>query len=146
MDSSTRKTNLPPIIAIDDSPDDLFILQRLVKHTGVEFPLLTFEDATKAAEYLTSAAKSANPAQVPCFIFTDLKMPTMTGFEFIEWLRTQRLIGELPVIVLSTSDDERDVRRAAELGVVRYYIKFPTADELAALLKKVRRGDEPRIN
>ena len=125
---------LPPIIAIDDSADDLFFLRRLLQKAGARFPLLTFEAATDAVTYLTEAAKSAEPGRLPCFIFTDLKMPSMTGLEFLAWIRSERLLNRLPVIILSTSEDPRDIAKSQELGVDHYYVKFPSKAEVAMLL------------
>ncbi len=125
---------LPPIIAIDDSADDLFFLQRLLEKAGAKFPLLTFQQATDAVTYLSEAAKSAEPGRLPCFIFTDLKMPTMTGLEFLAWIRGERLLNRLQVIMLSTSDDPRDIAKSKELGVDHYYVKFPSQVDVAKLL------------
>lgn len=125
---------LPPIVAIDDSADDLFLLRRLLEKAEAKFPLLTFEAATDAVTYLTEAAKSAEPGRLPCFIFTDLKMPSMTGLEFLAWIRGERLLNRLPVIMLSTSDDPSDVAKSKELGVDHYYVKFPSKAEVAKLL------------
>lgn len=125
---------LPPIIAIDDSADDLFFLTRLLEKAGTKFPVLTFQQATDAMNYLTEAVKTPEPGRLPCFIFTDLKMPTMTGLEFLAWIRSERLLNRLPVIMLSTSDDPRDIAKSKELGVDHYFVKFPSTTEVAKLL------------
>jgi two-component system response regulator len=127
---------LPPILAIDDSPDDLFFLERLIKKSGTKFPLITFTDANAAVAYLTDAAKSPEPGRIPCFIFTDLRMPQMNGLEFLQWIRTEKMLNRLPVVMLTTSDEPEDMKRAKELGVDRYYVKFPSKEEIAALLEQ----------
>jgi len=128
------KPLLPPIIAIDDSADDLFFLKRLVEKTGAKFPLLTFQHTADAVSYLTEAAQAAESGRLPCIIFTDLRMPLMNGLEFLAWIRGERQLNRLPVIMLSTSDDPEDIAKAKELGVDRYYIKFPTKEEVARTL------------
>ena len=62
---------------------------------------------------------------LPHVILLDLKMPRVDGFEFLRWLRTEapRPLRLLPVIVMSSSDEPRDVRRAYELGVNSYLCK-----------------------
>lgn len=135
MDKSTEV--LPPIIAIDDSPDDLFFLERLLTKCGTKFPLIKFTDAAEAVAYLSAASEAAEPGRIPCFIFTDIKMPTMTGFEFLAWIRGQQKLNRLPVIVLSTSDEPTDLAKANALGVTRYYVKFPEPKEIAQIVAEV---------
>jgi CheY-like chemotaxis protein len=135
MDTSTVSAS--PIVVIDDSPDDLFLFERLVKQCALGVPLVTFQDARDAVQYLTRISQEAEHAKMPCFIFTDIKMPSMTGFEFLEWLRGEELLGKLPVAVLSSSGHDWDVNRARDLRADYYFVKFPTADELAQLLKPV---------
>lgn len=138
---SSNNPTLPPILVIDDSEDDLFFLKRLLVKSGTQFPILTFTSATDAVRYLTQAVEAMHVGHVPCFIFTDLKMPTMTGLEFLAWMRAQKRINRLPVVMLTTSDDPKDIARSAELGVDGYYVKFPSAAEITKLLEQ---AGEPR--
>lgn len=129
-------STLPPILVIDDSEDDLFFFKRLLGKSGTKFPVLTFTSATDAVRYLTEAVEVMHHGHVPCFIFTDLKMPTMTGLEFVTWMRAQKRINRLPVVMLTTSDDPKDIARSAEVGVDGYYVKFPSSAEIAKLLEQ----------
>jgi CheY-like chemotaxis protein len=135
---------LPPIIAIDDSPDDLFFLQRLLEKAGAKAPLLTFQQATDAVIYLSDAATKAEPGRIPCFIFTDLRMPQMDGLEFLAWIRGEKDLNRLPVIMLTTSDDPKDIAKSKELGVDHYFVKFPAIGDLASLLDAAGIPAKPR--
>lgn len=134
---------LPPILVIDDSEDDLFFFKRLLAKSGTKSPVLTFTSATDAVRYLTEAVEAMHHGHVPCFIFTDLKMPTMTGLEFVTWMRAQKRISRLPVVMLTTSDDPNDIARSAEAGVDGYYVKFPRPDEITKLLEQA--GEPPPL-
>ena len=140
MDKQTPSP-LPPILAVDDSPDDLFFLERLLTKSGTKHPLIKFTDASQAVEYLAAASKTEQRDSIPCFIFTDIKMPTMTGFEFLSWIRGEQKLSRLPVIVFSTSDEPSDVKRANELGVTRYYVKFPNPTEIAGILAEIAKAE-----
>ena len=69
-------------------------------------------------------------------MFLDLKMPFVNGFEVLEWLRVQPAIADLSVVVLTSSSEERDRRRAEQLGVKGYMVKPPSPQLLLELLQK----------
>ena len=62
---------------------------------------------------------------MPCLIFLDLKLPRLDGFEVLSWLRNQRAFPALPVVILTSSSEERDRKRAAELAANAYLTKPP---------------------
>ena len=61
-------------------------------------------------------------------------MPKLNGFEVLRWIRKQAAFKSLPVVMLSGSDEPRDIKRATELGATRYLIKHPPPEEFAQLL------------
>ena len=129
--------NLPPILAVDDSADDLFFLERLLRKSGTTLPLLKFGDAEAAVAYLDDSVNAAEPCNIPCFVFTDLRMPQMNGIEFVAWIRSHKKLNRLPIVMLSTSCLPEDVRRSEEAGVDRYFVKFPIPEEVAVVLRKI---------
>jgi CheY-like chemotaxis protein len=125
---------VPIIVAIDDSEDDLFFFERALRKAHVEFPLVRFTSAIDAAKYLVDAATNPSPQRVPCVIFTDIHMPEMNGFEFITWVRSRKELSGLPIVVLSTSDDSRDVARGRQVGADRHFVKFPDSARIVQVL------------
>lgn len=65
---------------------------------------------------------------LPSLVFLDLKLPYLSGFDVLEWLRQQAPFKELPVVVLTSSSEDRDRERAKELGVKAYFVKPPTRE------------------
>jgi CheY-like chemotaxis protein len=125
---------LPPILIVEDSADDLFLIRRLFAKAGVKNPIVTFEDGSLAQEFLKGAGSVPNGHLLPCVIFTDLKMPRMNGFEFFEWVRKQKALRQVKVIMMSGSGHASDVKRAKELGIDRYLVKLPKPEVITEIV------------
>ena len=85
--------------------------------------------------------RGAHP--LPSIILLDLKMPFLDGFEVLTWIRKQPELAKTPVAVLTSSAEERDRRRAAELGAKAYFVKPPkpeTIKEISRLFDVSRNG------
>jgi len=120
-----RMTALPPILIVDDDSDDLFILKHVLTKAGVENAVVAFQDATAALSYLVSENKRLGRLYVPCIVFTDFNMPRLSGAEFIQAIRHEAGIDQLPIIVVSNSEDPRDLQAARTAGANRFLIKYP---------------------
>ncbi len=129
---------LPPILIVDDDPDDLFILKRLLAKAGVKNKVLAIEDAPAAVAYLE--AESANPASryIPWMIFTDLHMPRIDGIDFVKWIRSKPAFQHLIVIMVSSSEDPQDKAKALQAGVNRFALKYPNISTLATWAEEFR--------
>ncbi len=134
MLSTQSAPSLAPILLIDDSEDDRFFLKRLLKKAGVANPTLSFDDAREAVKYLERGKGEPEPRIWPSVIFTDLKMPSMSGFEFAEWLRNQAPPSYVWLVVVSGSNESSDRERAIALGAKCYFVKFPLVEALAAMV------------
>jgi len=66
-----------------------------------------------------------------------LKMPKVTGFEVLDWLRKQPILSRLPVAVMSSSEHDPHIARAYELGADSYLIKPPDAEALLGLVQRL---------
>lgn len=133
MESSSA---LRPVIIIDDEPDDLFLLRRLLEKGGVKNPVITFLDSEDVRTFFAASAvmQKKVPEFAPCVLFTDLKMPKIDGFELLEWLRKQKAFDGLTIVVMSSSDLPADVERAQKLGADHYLLKYPSPDRIAEVI------------
>jgi len=125
-----------PIVVVDDNPDDLFFFQRYLAKASVPNPLLIASDGEEAIAALHAlAGPTVARTSKPLVVFIDLKLPRVTGFAVLEWIRRQRGLDAVPVAVLSSSEEERDVRRAYALGAQTYLVKPPILPELLAVIE-----------
>ncbi|HVX91080.1 MAG TPA: response regulator [Candidatus Paceibacterota bacterium] len=124
-----------PIVVVDDDPDDLFFFQRSMTKGGIGHPLLIANDGEQAIATLGQFLLPANEASPkPLIAFLDLKLPRVSGFSVLEWIRARRALDAVPVAILSSSAERRDVVRAYELGALMYLVKQPQRDDLLAAI------------
>jgi CheY-like chemotaxis protein len=111
------------ILVVDDSEDATFLLRRLLKKAGVNGPVEHVPDGEAAICFLEERMKPGGC--MPLFILLDVNMPKKSGFEVLHWIRSQPQLEDLVVIMVSTSGEEPEVKKAYELGVDCYLIKNP---------------------
>jgi CheY-like chemotaxis protein len=126
---------VPTILLVEDSQDDAYFFKRALKRSGCECELEHVFDGGAAVQRLREALTDAS--RMPDLVFLDLKMPVLSGFEVLDWIRGQAFASTLQVIVLSGSDQEADRRRARELGAFDFIVKPITADGITARLQNL---------
>lgn len=138
-------TNHPVILLAEDDDNDVFFMRRALLKAQVEFPLQVVTNGQEAVDYLDGAGKYSDRSTypLPSIILLDLKMPFLDGFEVLSWIGKQPALNKIPVAVLTSSAEERDRRRAAELGAKAYFVKPPrpeTIQEISRLFDASRNG------
>ncbi|MCI0747044.1 MAG: response regulator [Verrucomicrobia subdivision 3 bacterium] len=115
----------PVVLIAEDSEVDVMMLRRAFKDAGLLKPLQVVQNGEEAIFYLEGQGKFADRAKYPLpdLFLLDLRMPRKNGFEVLEWLRRQPGLLRLPTIVLTTSDQIKDVNRAYELGANSFLTK-----------------------
>jgi len=129
----------PVILLAEDDPNDVFFMQRALAKAGINVPIQVAKDGQEALDYLAGAGKYNDRVEfpLPSLILLDLKMPFATGFDVLAWKRSQPSLKEIPVVILTSSAEERDRQTAATFGAMAYFIKPPTRElvmEIAELL------------
>ncbi len=122
--------NLPHFVIVDDCEDDAFQLRHRLRVGGIANPVTTFESCVDAKTYLSSlyAAGSA-----PQLAFVDVMSPG--AFDLIAALRDDPRFDETKIVVVTYSNDPADLKRALELRIDGYVLKFPDADILAEFVQ-----------
>jgi len=126
-------------LLVEDSPDDTFLVQRAFKSAGLSHPLFAVEDGSQAIAYLSGKGPYADRKvyPLPRLVICDLKMPRVTGFEVIEWMRKDGFAKLVPIIVMSSSALPQDVNREYELGANAYMVKPADFRALERLIRTI---------
>src|SRR3954462_13063526 len=111
-------TSQAAILLADDDENDVFLMRRALKRAGVTNQLCVVHNGKEAIDYLGGKSPFVDRQvyPLPGFLFLDLKMPLLNGFDVLTWLQKQPSFGDLPVLVLSSSDHEFDRQKVRELG------------------------------
>jgi CheY-like chemotaxis protein len=123
------------VLLVEDDQVDVMNVQRAFKKNEIANPLWTAGNGVEALEKLRSGELSLSRL----LILLDLNMPRMNGIEFLRNLRADEELRHLPVVVLTTSDDERDRVEAYHFNVAGYIVKpvtFVNFCEAIATLNK----------
>jgi len=125
------------ILHVEDDPNDALLFEHACRKAGVLFNVQTVHDGDDAISYLRGTGEFVDRAKhpLPQLMLLDLKMPRLSGFEVLMWVRKEASFQRLPVIVLTSSNHEVDVKRAYDLGANSYLVK-PVGFE--ALIEVVR--------
>lgn len=114
-------------LLVEDDQNDVALMEEQFKKASPDIRFRWVGDGAEAVRYLKGEVEYAdrNKFPIPDVILLDLKMPRFSGFDFLEWLHHrspdhQRLI---PVVVMSSSTDPKDIRRAYALGANSYLVK-----------------------
>jgi CheY-like chemotaxis protein len=127
------------ILWVEDDRDDAFLIGRAIRKAGLDQPNLV-TDGREAVEYLSGTGpygdRDAHPW--PSLILLDLKLPKMSGFEVLQWVRINPACRRIPVIMFTSSREKVDVDRAYELGANAYLLKSVDHEDLVEALKVLR--------
>jgi CheY-like chemotaxis protein len=131
-------TLLPLIVAVDDEADDIFFLRHIVQKVGLPHTFQPFGNGEAAVNAFTSMLEKQNSSELPLVCFLDIKMAAMNGFDLLRWIRSQKALDAVPVIMFSSSDDPRDVDLARELGAQGYLKKYPSVPAMRTILDEAK--------
>lgn len=128
------------ILLVEDDEADILLLRRALRNARIANPLIEVRDGQTAIQYLAGNGVYADRARypIPFLMLLDLRLPKLSGFEVLEWIREQPEWAELIVVVLTSSVHVPDEARAHELGANSYLVKPGNFDELVELVKGIK--------
>ena len=112
------------ILLVEDNPDDEALTLRALQRNNIRNKVFVARDGVEALEFLLGTSRRQHqPVARVHLVLLDLKLPRCSGLEVLAWLRGQPRLRRCPVVVLTSSKEAPDVRRAYDLGANSYLIK-----------------------
>lgn len=115
---------LKRILLVEDDPKDVELTMTGLAEYNLANEVVVARDGEEALDYLYCREKFASrPAGNPAVLLLDLKLPKVNGFEVLEKVRADENLKMIPVVVLTSSHEERDLVKSYKLGVNAYVVK-----------------------
>jgi CheY-like chemotaxis protein len=113
------------ILLVEDNPDDEFLTLRSLRQNNLQNEIVVVHDGAEALDYLFGAGAYADrdASKMPTVILLDLSLPKIDGFEVLQRLRSDDRTKLLPVVILTSSKEERDVINGYKFGANSYVRK-----------------------
>lgn len=130
------------ILLVEDNSDDALLVRRAFERAGVKHPLRWLSSGMEAIAYLNGDPPYTDrtKAPLPAMVLLDIKMPATDGFEVLRWIRRQPQFATLCVVMLTSSDEIRDVNLAYQLRADSFLVKpldFWNAAELSNSVERL---------
>jgi two-component system response regulator len=113
------------ILLVEDNDDDVELTRRAFEKSRIVNEMVVVRDGQEALEYLfvTGAHAGRDPAIMPSVILLDLNLPKLSGLDVLSRIRAEERTRRLPVVILTTSKEEKDVIGGYDLGANSYVRK-----------------------
>jgi len=121
----TRRT----ILHVEDEADDRLIVKDAFARTAPQVDLVASIDGEAAIAWLTE--------NTPDLVLLDLKLPRKSGFEVLQWVRSRPALQDVPVVIFTSSQEQKDVERATALGANSYVVKSVDLKRLREVLRGI---------
>lgn len=120
-----NKDNIVEVLLVEDNTRDADLTLRSLEKYNLSNRIKWVKDGELALDYLLGRNEYAgrNVHEQPRVVLLDLKMPKMNGIEVLEEIRNSEATKKLPVVILTSSQEEKDIVRSYELGVNSYIVK-----------------------
>ncbi len=126
------------VVLIEDNNDHIYLIKSFLEEYEEIGDVIVFEDAESALAELVSSNDKTETV-LPDFILLDLKLPHMSGLDLLMRLRESKNGKDIPVFVLTSSDRTQERKRSEDLGVLKYFVKPLTEENMEEILQRISR-------
>jgi CheY-like chemotaxis protein len=126
------------VLLAEDDDGHATLVQRNLKRAGIANELVHVKDGQEALDYVRSEGTFAGrPPNGPLLLLLDIKMPRVDGVEVLRQIKGDKRTEQIPVIILTTTDDPREVQKCYELGCSVYVTKPVSYDDFVEAIKRL---------
>lgn len=131
--------NIVDILLVEDSPQDAELITRAIRRQNIANPLTVLEDGEAALDFMfcRGAYSKRDISKPPKVILLDLKLPKVSGLEVLAALKADERLRPVPVVIVTSSREDPDVKRAYALGANSYVVKPVRSDEFIEAMSKL---------
>lgn len=127
-------TKPPTILIVDDDEGHAILIRNNLEIAGIPNPIQHFKDGQAVLDFF--ATRPPRPSE-SFIMLLDIRMPKVDGIEVLRQMRADPELRKLPIIMLTTTDDTRDVQRCHELGCSGYIQKPVDYDKFADAIRRI---------
>jgi two-component system response regulator len=127
------------ILVVEDNPDDFYALKRVFERAELRNPMIHCETGEEALDYLNGRGSYADAdVERPAMILLDINLPGIKGTDVLQGIRGNPMLKNIPVIMLTSSKDDRDVLAAFQGRANAYLVKPATFDDFLMALQQIK--------
>ncbi|MZQ89102.1 response regulator [Frigidibacter albus] len=126
------------IVMVEDDEGHARLIEKNIRRAGVHNEIIPFADGTSALDFILGTDRSGEAAIGRyLLILLDLNLPDMTGIDILERVKTNPHTKHLPVVILTTTDDEAEIKRCYDLGANVYITKPVEYESFANAIRQL---------
>ena len=131
--------NHKTILLVDDNQDDLALATRAFRKLNFNKELVVANDGVEALAYLfgSNGDGGCAPEDLPSLVLLDLKMPRLNGFEVLRGIRASAKTSLVPVVIFTSSNEEKDIIECRNLGANNYIQKPVNFSDFTAVIQQL---------
>jgi CheY-like chemotaxis protein len=125
------------ILIVEDDPITQLSFQIAIEKAFLGVSINTANNGVQAKYYLEKRVANTECNPLPVAILTDVNMPCMSGIDLLAWVKQHPALQNIPVIVMSSSDEPEQIKLAMNNGAISYFVKLSSIDKLLCLVKSL---------
>jgi two-component system response regulator len=124
-----------PILLVEDNPDDVLLTRRAFAKNGFSNRIVVLPDGESCIQALLAGPDAQTPALSPAIVLLDINLPRVGGLDVLRRIRAEQATRALPVIMLTTSREQRDIAESYRLGANSFVRKPIAFSEFLAMVR-----------
>lgn len=134
-----RKSGEVEIVMVEDNPNDAELITRALRKHNLANRIVHLKDGAEALEFLLPPGDQVHQfdSGVPRVVLLDIKLPKIDGIEVLRMMKSDERTKDIPVVILTSSNEDRDIKEAYRLGVNSFVTKPIKFEEFAAVVAKL---------